>query len=95
MCNQTAGLVARALEESGVSTVTISLLREVTEKVRPPRALEVPYRFGFPLGRANDEGLQYGILKAALDMFEQVDEAGEIREFQEDGSGERAQAGSN
>lgn len=84
MCNQTASLVARALEESGISTVTISLLREITEKVRPPRALEVPYGFGFPLGRANDVGLQHKILKAALDMLEQVEVAGEIREFQED-----------
>jgi hypothetical protein len=84
MCNQTASLVARALEESGISTVTISLLREITEKVRPPRALEVPYGFGFPLGRANDVGLQHKILKAALDMLERVEVAGEIREFQED-----------
>lgn len=84
MCNQTASLVARALEESGISTVTLSLLREITEKVRPPRALEVPYGFGFPLGKANDVGLQHKILNAALDMLEQVEVAGEIREFQED-----------
>lgn len=83
MCNQTAGLIARALEESGISTVTISLLREVTEKVRPPRALEVPYGFGFPLGQANDVKLQHMILNAALNMLEQVEAAGEIREFQE------------
>lgn len=83
MCNQTAGLIARALEESGISTVAISLLREITEKVRPPRALEVPYGFGFPLGRANDVKLQHKILKAALNMLEEVEEAGEIREFQE------------
>lgn len=83
MCNQTSGLIARALEESGISTVNISLLKEITEKVRPPRALEVPYGFGFPLGRANDIKLQHGILKSALDMLEQVEDGGEIREFQE------------
>ena len=83
MCNQTAGLIARTLEESGISTVTISLLREITEKVSPPRALEVPFGFGFPLGRANDVGLQHKILKAALEMLEEVKEPGEIREFKE------------
>lgn len=84
MCNQTASLIARALEEFGVSTVTISLLREITEKVRPPRALEVPYGFGFPLGRADDIDLQHKILKAAFDMLEDVEVPGEIREFKED-----------
>lgn len=84
MCNQTAGLIARALEESGISTVTISLLREVTEKVKPARALEVPYGFGYPLGRANDVELQHQIVNAALKMIERVEVPGEMREFKEE-----------
>ena len=83
MCNQTAGLIARALEESGISTVTMSLLKEITEKIRPPRALEVPYGFGFPLGRPNDARVQHAILKEALQMLVEAKEPGEIWEFKE------------
>lgn len=83
MCNQTAGLIARTLEESGISTVTISLLREVTEKVKPPRVLEVPYGFGFPLGQPSNIDLQHKILKAAFEMLEQVNVPCEMREFKE------------
>jgi len=83
MCNQTAGLIARALEEAGISTVTISLLREVTEKVKAPRALEVPYGFGFPLGRPNDPTVQHKILNALFEMVETVETPGEIWLFDE------------
>jgi len=79
MCNQTASLIARALEESGICTVMISLLREVTEKIVPPRALGVPYGFGFPLGRPNDRDLQLKILKAALKMVVECEQPGEYR----------------
>lgn len=82
MCNQTAGLIARALEESGISTVMLSLLREITEKTKPPRALEVPYGFGFPLGRPNDPELQHAILREALRMLLEASEPGQIWEFQ-------------
>lgn len=81
MCNQTTGLVARALEETGIATVTISLLREVTEKVVPPRALYVPFGFGYPLGEAGNHTLQKAIIRKALEMIESVQIAGEIREY--------------
>ena len=44
-------LVAAELERRGIPTVVISLLRMVAERLRPPRALFVPFRHGFPLGR--------------------------------------------
>ena len=44
------GLVQRAIEAEGIPTVGISLLKEVTEKVRPPRTLFLRYPFGHPLG---------------------------------------------
>lgn len=81
MCNQTAGLIARALEEAGMSTVTVSLLREVTEKARAPRALEVPYGFGFPLGRPNEPSLQHKILESLLDMVVHAEKPEEIWVF--------------
>jgi hypothetical protein len=38
--------------------------------VRPPRALLVPYRHGYPLGAPSDPPLQTTVLEAALAMLE-------------------------
>lgn len=62
-------LVAAELEQRGISTVVIQLLRLATEKVRPPRALVVPYRHGYPLGSANDPEKQRSVISAALNLL--------------------------
>ncbi len=64
------GLVAAELERQGIATVAIQLLREVAERVRPPRALFVPFRHGYPLGRPKDPAAQHRVLEAALLMLE-------------------------
>ncbi len=69
MCNQTVGLTAAALEQQGISTVVIQLLRLVTEKVRPPRALVVPFRHGYPLDSPDEPEKQRAVLTAALNLL--------------------------
>jgi len=64
------GLVAAELERQGISTVVINLLRLVTEKVRPPRALCVPFRHGYPLDSPNDPKKQHAVLAAAMNLLE-------------------------
>ena len=73
MCHQTVGLVGGELERRGVVTVAVSLLPEITARLRPPRALEVPYPLGFPFGRPNDPPLQRRILKALLRLAPRQD----------------------
>ena len=63
-------LVAAELERQGIPTVVIQLLRLATEKVRPPRALAVPFRHGYPLDSPNDPAKQRAVLKAALSLLE-------------------------
>ena len=63
-------LVAAELERQGISTVVIQLLRLATEKVRPPRALYVPFRHGYPLDSPNDPAKQRTVLEAALSLLE-------------------------
>jgi hypothetical protein len=70
MCNQTVGLVAAELERRGISTVSLQLLREVARPVRPPRALFVPFRHGYPLDRPGDPTRQHAVLEAALRLLE-------------------------
>lgn len=64
------GLVAAEIERHGIATVAIQLLREVAERVRPPRALWVPFPHGYPLGAPRDEALQHAVIEAALVLFE-------------------------
>jgi hypothetical protein len=70
MCNQTVGLVAAELERQGIATVALQLLREVAVRVRPPRALVVPYPHGYPLAAPGDAPRQRRVLEAALAMLE-------------------------
>jgi hypothetical protein len=62
-------VLARVIEAQGVATTSISLVREHTEKLRPPRALFVPFPFGHALGRPNDPELQHRVLAAVLDLL--------------------------
>ena len=63
-------LVAAELERRGIATVVINLLRVVAERVRPPRALFVPFRHGYPLGRPNDPRQKHTVIEAALSLLE-------------------------
>jgi hypothetical protein len=73
MCNQSVGLVGAELERQGVSTVALQLLRGVAERVRPPRALFVPFRHGYPLAEPNAPARQHAVIEAALRMLEDPD----------------------
>ena len=63
-------LVAAELERQGIATVVIQMLRLATKKVRPPRAICVPFRHGYPLDSPNDPAKQRAVLEAALSLLE-------------------------
>lgn len=73
MCCQTVCLVQAALEREGITTVSLSLLREVTAQLKPPRALWVPFPMGYPLGEPNNQDLQHEVIAAALKLLERND----------------------
>ena len=76
-------MLARALEAAGIATTSISMVREHTEKIKPPRALFVPFPFGYALGRPEDPALQHRVLRAALDLL--AEPAGPVlRDFPDD-----------
>jgi hypothetical protein len=64
------GVLARVFEAAGLSTTSTSLVREHTEKVKPPRALWVPFPFGRPLNRPNDPAAQLSVIRAALALLD-------------------------
>ena len=58
------------LESEGLSTTGISLVREHTEAMAPPRSLWVPFPLGRPLGVASDAAFQHRVIDAALALLD-------------------------
>jgi hypothetical protein len=63
------GGLGHHLETAGVSTTAISLIREHTAAIRPPRALWVPFPLGRPFGAPGEPAFQRRVLTAALDLL--------------------------
>lgn len=78
MCHQTVGLIARAVEEAGISTLTMSVGRDITEHVRPPRSAFVSYPMGNTCGRPRRPDEQLDIVRAAFSALERMEEPGRI-----------------
>ena len=77
------GGLAHYFEEEGIPTTQISLIREHTQIIRPPRALWVPFELGRPLGLPSNEKFQIRVLEAALKLFE-AKKGPVLKEFPED-----------
>ena len=58
------------IEDEGIATTQISLIRPHTETSNPPRALWVPFELGRPFGAPNDPEFQTRVLRGALDLLE-------------------------
>ena len=61
------GGLAHYLEDEGVATTQISLIREHSEAMKPPRALWVPFELGRPLGAPSDAAFQRRVQRRAID----------------------------
>ena len=74
------GLIQRKIEASGIPTVSISILRDVTEKVKPPRALFLRWPFGHPLGEPFNIAQQFTVIYEAF-QFLYTARTGELRDL--------------
>jgi len=63
------GLVQRVLEASGISTVTLSWIPELTRAVGVPRLAGIGYPAGRTLGRPQDHDGQRAVLRATLELL--------------------------
>lgn len=76
--------LAHYLEEEGIATVAISLIRPQTEKTKPPRALWVPFELGRPLGPPSNPAFQKRVIRTALRLLEREEGPGTIDNFPDD-----------
>jgi len=74
------GLIARAIEQAGIPTVSISITRDLTESVGVPRAVFVKWPLGHPLGEPGNVLQQRTIIYDALALLISAREPGIIFE---------------
>jgi hypothetical protein len=72
------GLIQRTIEARGVPTVSVTVARDVTEAIKVPRAVFVPWPMGHHFGVPFDEELQLTVVLVALAMLESSEEPGSI-----------------
>jgi hypothetical protein len=84
VCTRAVSALAHYLEEEGLATVAISLIRPQTENTKPPRALWVPFELGRPFGPPGDAAFQRRVILAALGMLERDKGPVIIEDFPDD-----------
>ncbi len=77
-CHQAIALLARVIEREGIPTVTVTGARDITERVRPPRAAWLNYPLGYSLGRTNAPDEQRAICREVLGLATSAGAPGEI-----------------
>jgi D-proline reductase (dithiol) PrdB len=76
LCHQSVGLVARMIEAGGIPTMTIAVLKDVAESVRPPRVALYHGELGSVAGKPNFPEHQRRILDESLRLIEPMDQPG-------------------
>jgi hypothetical protein len=68
------GRLQRVIEASGIATVTLSWIPDLTRAVGVPRVAAIAYPPGRPLGRPHDAEGQRAVLRATLEVLETATE---------------------
>jgi D-proline reductase (dithiol) PrdB len=79
LCHQSVSLVARAVEQAGIPTMTLAVDKEVVQSVRPPRAAFYEGKFGSVAGLPNWPEHQRRVLDEALRLIEPMDQPGILK----------------
>jgi D-proline reductase (dithiol) PrdB len=72
------GLIQRAIEMQGIPTVGITIVREYTEKVKPPRAVFLRWPFGHPLGEPFNRAQQRAVMDKVFEALMGIRDPGTI-----------------
>ena len=72
------GLIARAAEAGGIPTISMTSALDITQSVRPPRAVFLNFPLGHQTGKPHQPELQRGILREAFRALETIAGSGTI-----------------
>ena len=71
----------RAIEKRGIPTVSLSVSLDVTQQIKPPRAMFLPFMMGHHFGVPFHVELQKRIIREALGRIEVAETSGDIHHF--------------
>jgi len=72
------GLIQREIESQGIPTIGVSIVRDYSEKVQPPRTVFLRWPFGHPFGEPGNRLQQRTVLLRALQALQEIAEPGTI-----------------
>ena len=61
--------LAHVFEAAGLATIVLASMRDVVERMAPPRALFCDFPLGRPLGKPADPEFQHDVLRRAFDLL--------------------------
>ncbi|MBA3335349.1 MAG: hypothetical protein H0T08_07045 [Acidobacteria bacterium] len=79
LCHQTLGILARSIEKMNIPTIMLSVDKNLTDSVRPPRTAYYAGEFGSVAGKPNWKEFQLRILDESLRWIETFDQPGAKR----------------
>lgn len=85
--------LAHLIEQRGIATTSLGIIRVHMEKVRVPRGLWVPFELGRPLGEPEDAAFQRRVVLAALSLLERPDGPVILEDYAEEAPGRLPQEG--
>lgn len=71
------GLVARFLEESGFTTVVLTMTPELNREIGIPRVAAIEYPYGRTVGQVDDVAGQRRVLLKTLSLLETAEKPGQ------------------
>jgi hypothetical protein len=75
------GLIQRTIEASGIATISISLSKDISQKVLPPRAVFTDLPLGHPVAFPGEIFRQKQILRLLLKYLKQMNSPGTIKDL--------------
>jgi len=75
------GLIQRTIEASGIATISISLSKDISQKVLPPRAVYPGFPLGHPIAFPGQTFRQKQILLLLLKYLKKINSPGTIADL--------------
>jgi hypothetical protein len=75
------GLIQRTIEASGIATISISLSKDISQKILPPRAVYPGFPLGHPIAFPGQTFRQKQILRLLLISLKEMSSPGTILEL--------------
>jgi len=73
------GLLQREIEAAGITTITLSIIPDLTASVSAPRIAAIEHPFSLTMGYPGDSDTQMAVLRALLQALIEIGTPGDIK----------------